>query len=58
MKKTKKRIVSVKEVDTTTVELEVTESFLEFYKKETGHTHVTQKGLAKFINHLVELHQG
>jgi hypothetical protein len=58
MKKTKKRIVSVKEVDTTTVELEVTESFLEFYKKETGHANVTQKGLTKFINRLVELHQG
>jgi hypothetical protein len=40
----------------TVVEVEVENKFIEFYKKETGHSHVTKKGLSKFLNHLVELH--
>lgn len=57
MKKNKKRIVEVMENDMTTIKIEVDQHFLEFYKKETGRTHITQKGLSKFINRLVELHK-
>jgi len=56
MKKSPKKIIDVKEDGSTTIQLELENSFLEFYKKETGHQHVTVKGLSKFINHLIELH--
>jgi hypothetical protein len=57
VKRIKKRIVKVQEDETTIVELELAQHFLEFYKKETGHSKITQKGLSKFVNHLVELHR-
>jgi hypothetical protein len=54
--KPKKVIVKVRENETSVVEVEVDDHFIEFYKKETGRSKVTQKGLSKFLNHLVEIH--
>lgn len=57
MRKSKQRVVEVREDDVTVIQIEVSDTFIEFYKKETGHRHVTQKGLSKFLNHLVEIHR-
>ena len=57
MRKSKKRIVEVREDEVTVVQIEVDKHFIEFYKKETGRSHVSSKGLSDFINHLVEIHK-
>jgi hypothetical protein len=51
-----KMIIEVKEHDQTTVELEVTNSIIDFYKKETGRNRVTTKGLSQFLNRLIEFY--
>lgn len=56
MKNLQKLVVQVREDDRTVIEIEVESAFIEFYKKETGHSHVTKKGLSKFLNRLIELH--
>ena len=55
MKYPKKRIIKVQEDEITITDLELDDNYLKFYKKETGRTHVTQKGLSKFINRLISL---
>lgn len=55
MRTSKKRIVEVREDEVTVVQIEVDKSLIDFYKKETGRSRVTQKGLSDFINHLVEI---
>lgn len=55
MKSTKERKVDVREDDMSVTQIVVNNNFIEFYKKETGRSHVTQKGLANFINHLLDL---
>ena len=56
MKKSKKKIVEVKEDDVTVVRIEIDKPFIEFYKKETGRSYVTQKGLSDFVNNLVKIY--
>jgi hypothetical protein len=57
MKTSKKRVVEIREDDVTVVEIEVEKPLIDFYKKETGRSRVTQKGLSAFINHLVDSHR-
>ncbi len=45
------------EEDGTTVEIELSTEFLSFYKKETGHSHVTKKGVTRFLNNLIKTYQ-
>ena len=56
-KSTKKRIIKIREDDVTVVEIEIDKPFIEFYKKETGRSCVSEKGLSKFINNLIQLHK-
>jgi hypothetical protein len=30
--------------------------FLEFYKKETGHSHITKRGVTRFLKHLLQIY--
>lgn len=53
----KKPIVAKVEEEGVVVAIELPPSFLEFYRKETGHSNITEKGVTKFLNHLIELHQ-
>lgn len=39
------------------VEIELFPAFLDFYKKETGHSHITKKGLTRFLNNMIRLHE-
>ena len=57
MRKSKKRVVEVREDDVTVVQIEIDKPFIEFYKKETGRSRVSQKGLSHFIQHLVDAHK-
>jgi len=57
MKTSKKRIIDVRENEMTVVQIEVDKPLIDFYKKETGRSRVTQKGLSQFVQHLVEIHQ-
>jgi hypothetical protein len=54
--KIKRFVVKVQEEDDVVSEIEVDNKFIDFYKKETNHSHVSLKGLTKFINRLVFLH--
>ena len=56
MNKSKKRVIKIKEDDVTVVEIEIEKSFIDFYKKETGHSRVTEKGLSAFVNNLIKIH--
>lgn len=40
-----------------TIEIVLDSNFLEFYKKETGHTNVTKKGVTRFLNSLIKFYQ-
>ena len=57
MRASKKRIVDVREDEVTVVQIEVDKPLIDFYKKETGRSRVTQQGLSAFINHLVDSHR-
>jgi len=57
MRASKKRIVDVREDEVTVIQIEVDKPLIDFYKKETGRSRVTQKGLSQFINHLVDSHR-
>ena len=57
MKKLKKRIIEIREDDMTVVQIEVDKPLIEFYKKETGLSRITQKGLSDFIQHLIKVHR-
>ena len=46
------------EEDGVMIELQLDTNFLNFYKKETGHKHVTKRGVAKFLQHLIKYYQG
>ena len=48
-KKKRCKIVTVREDDVTVVEVEIDQSFIERYKKETGRNRITDKGLSSFI---------
>jgi hypothetical protein len=37
------------------VEIELDSQFLEFYKKETGHSVVTKRGVTRFLQRLFDL---
>jgi len=56
MRKPAKKIVEVKE-DNAIVKVEIEKPYIDFYKKETGHSHVSQKGLSNFIQRLVDSHR-
>jgi hypothetical protein len=56
MKKSKKVVIQVRNNDATITEVEVDDKFIEFYKKETSRSKATAKGLAKFLNHLINVH--
>ena len=58
MKKSMKpKIVEIRENDgTTIVPIEISQHFIEFYKKETGHSKASLKGLSQFIQYLVNSH--
>ena len=56
-KKMPKKIVKVREDDVTVVEIEVDKPLIEFYKKETGRSRITKKGLSDFVNHLIKIHK-
>jgi hypothetical protein len=47
----KKHVIKIQE-DEQVVQLELDNSFVDFYKKETGHQRVTDSGLSKFIERL------
>ena len=51
---TKKPLITQIEEDGVVVEIELSTQFLEFYKKETGHSNVTKKGVSKFLNRLIQ----
>ena len=53
----KKPIVAQIEEEGVVIAIELSPSFLDFYRKETGHSNITKKRVAKFLNHLIELHQ-
>ena len=55
----KKNVITtaVVEEDGNIVEIELSQQFLEFYKKETGHSSITKKGITRFLNRLIKLHQ-
>jgi hypothetical protein len=57
MRKSKKRIVDVREDEVTVIQIEVDRHFIDFYKKETGRSRVSSKGLSQFIQNLVEIHK-
>lgn len=57
MKTSKKRIINVREDEVTVIQIEVDKPLIDFYKKETGRSHVTEKGLSNFVNHLVDSHR-
>ena len=58
MKKlTDKVVIQARDEDGSVINIEVDSHFIEFYKKETGHSHVTKKGVTKFLNRLIELHK-
>ncbi len=55
---TKKTLTTqIQEEDGVVVEIELSTQFLDFYKKETGHSNITKKGVAKFLNNLIKAHQ-
>jgi hypothetical protein len=56
MKPSKPRIIQVREDDGTVVDVEVDRPLIDFYKKEKNRVKVTNRGLTKFLNHLVSLH--
>jgi hypothetical protein len=56
-KKMPKKIVKIREDDVTVVEVEIDQSFIERYKKETGRNRVTDKGLSSCIENLIKNHQ-
>lgn len=53
MKKIKTRVVNVRDELNTTIQIDIDERLVEFYKKETGRKRVTAKGLSKFFNNLI-----
>jgi hypothetical protein len=53
--KIKTYIIEVKNEDGQLVPMVVESQVVEFYRKETGHRRVTNSGLSKFVNHLIEL---
>ena len=55
----KKSIITTTEIeeDGNIIEIELTQQFIEFYKKETCHSSITKKGITRFLNKLIELHQ-
>lgn len=36
------------------VDIELSQQFLDFYKKETGHSHITKKGITNFLKNLTK----
>lgn len=54
---TKSSITAEITVDGELLTIELPISFLEFYKKETGHSNITKKGVTRFLNRLIELYQ-
>ena len=56
MMKSKKRIIQIREDDVTVIEVEIEKPFIDFYKKETGRSRVTERGLSDFINNMIKLH--
>jgi hypothetical protein len=54
-KKRAKPIIEIRKDEVTVEQVEIEKSFIDFYKKETGRSRVTKRGLSKFLNHLLEL---
>jgi hypothetical protein len=52
----KKLVTAEIEEEGKTIVIELPITFLEFYKKETGHTNITKKGVTRFINNLIKLY--
>ena len=50
---TKKRTIDVREDDVTVIQIEADEPLIEFYKKETGRSRVSSKGLSEFCSNLI-----
>ena len=57
MRDSKQRIIKIREQDMSVIEIEIENSFIEFYKKETGRSRATENGLRNFINNLFRLHK-
>jgi len=57
MTTSKKRVINVREDEVTVIQIEVDKPLIDYYKKETGRSHVTEKGLSNFVNHLVDSHR-
>lgn len=53
----KKPILTQVEDEGVIIEIELPSRFIDFYKKETGHSNITKKGIAKFLNNLIRIHQ-
>jgi hypothetical protein len=54
MKLKKPLVTQVENDDGVIVEIELPTSFLNFYKKETGHSNITKKGVTRFLNNLIK----
>jgi hypothetical protein len=52
-KKPAKKVVEIKNEESVE-QIELEDSFIRFYMKETGRKHVTKKGITKFLTHLLE----
>jgi hypothetical protein len=50
---TKKRTIDVREDDVTVIQIEADKPLIEFYKKETGRSRVSVKGLSDFCSNLI-----
>lgn len=57
MKTSSIKKIKIHDEDMSIVEVEIDNHFLEFYKKETGRVHITEKGLSNFIENLVRIYQ-
>lgn len=57
MKKSKHQTINIREDEMTEIQIEIDKPLIDFYKKETGRSRVTLKGLSDFINHLINIHK-
>jgi len=55
MKISRTHNINIQEDEETIVTIDIDKRLEEFYKKETGHKRVTNRGLSKFYNNLVKL---
>jgi len=55
MKRLSKKIIELHIDDDNVIQIEIEQPIIDFYKKETGRTRVTEKGLSDFFTNLFRL---